>query len=68
MGVYMDANSYSQYWQNETIKLIDNQRWIAGRAFGMLKPIALIVDIAKNIFLSLKNIFSLSNSCKHSKD
>ncbi|MFI5343074.1 MAG: hypothetical protein ACHQUC_02515 [Chlamydiales bacterium] len=49
-------NLYSQYWQNEAIKLIENQRWVAGRALGMLKSIALIADIAKNILFGLGNI------------
>lgn len=50
------ALSMSQSLQNKSIQLIEEGRWFVGRAIGVLKPLPLIVDIAKHLFLALGNI------------
>lgn len=49
-------NDLSQQVQNMAIDLVEDGRWFSGRAVGILKPIALIVDIVKHILLALGHI------------
>ncbi|MFI5343444.1 MAG: hypothetical protein ACHQUC_04405, partial [Chlamydiales bacterium] len=64
-GVIPPLRLYSQCLQEKAIELVENNKWIAGRAIGIIKPIPLIADIVKYLFLALGHIFgSVLVKCK----